>query len=67
MPSSHAGGLAHASPKVKEETLAWLRGAVEGLAKPVLAKLVTVLLPPAAKCVGVEMVEGYAEGRMEDD
>ncbi len=42
--------LSSASPKVKEDTLGWLREAVGREGKPALTKLAPVLLPPAAKC-----------------
>ena len=44
------GGLGHASPKVKEETLGWLRTAVCEEAKAALSKLAPLLLQPASKC-----------------
>eukprot|EP00983_Pelagomonas_calceolata_P131435 1161776-Pelagomonas_calceolata.AAC.3 len=47
---SITGGLSHASPKVKEETLGWLRTAVCEEPKPTLSKLAPLLLQPASKC-----------------
>lgn len=45
-----AGGLGHANPKVKEETLGWLRVAVCEEPKQTLSKLAPLLLQPASKC-----------------
>jgi hypothetical protein len=48
--ASLAAALGHANPKVKEETLGWLKAEVGFEAKPALSKLAPQLLPPAAKC-----------------
>lgn len=42
--------MGHTNPKVKEDTVNWLREAVKQEAKPNLSKLAPQLLPAAAKC-----------------
>lgn len=44
-----AAALGHANPKVKEDTLTWLREEVVRELKPALSKLAPLLLPAAAK------------------
>lgn len=41
--------LGHANPKVKEDTLTWLKEEVVRELKPALSKLAPLLLPAAAK------------------
>lgn len=50
VPALSAAALGHANPKIKEETLNWLKEAVQSEKKDSLGKLAQALLPAAAKC-----------------